>query len=248
METVVDFPEPFGPSRPSTPPGSSVKETPRTAGMAEYYFVSARASSTRVWTPEERQGSIPPFYQENRLWGSPRHAVELPHSRMLAHALYDCSPRTLLGALGGDPGRAAGGGTRHPRLAWRKAMDAGRRSCGRDLRRLSRPAGPAGPAALFHLQPDHARRASRPRRRDVEPRAPVLGRRARVRHGRRPRARARGARAHQSPRARRASSPGRGDLLHAGPDRHPRVRAVAGDAERTAAPALVDTRRPRSTP
>ena len=33
IETVVDLPEPFGPSRPSTPPRSSRKFTSLTAGM-----------------------------------------------------------------------------------------------------------------------------------------------------------------------------------------------------------------------
>ncbi len=35
MDTVVDFPDPFGPRRPRTPPGRRLKDTPRTAGMAE---------------------------------------------------------------------------------------------------------------------------------------------------------------------------------------------------------------------
>ena len=34
-ETVVDFPEPFGPSSPRIVPGSSVKLTSRIAGIAE---------------------------------------------------------------------------------------------------------------------------------------------------------------------------------------------------------------------
>ena len=35
IDTVVDLPDPFGPSKPRTLPGRSVKLTSRTAGMAE---------------------------------------------------------------------------------------------------------------------------------------------------------------------------------------------------------------------
>ena len=35
IDTVVDFPEPLGPSSPSTPPAAIRKLTSRTAGMAE---------------------------------------------------------------------------------------------------------------------------------------------------------------------------------------------------------------------
>src|SRR5262245_7897366 len=75
IPTVVDLPDPLGPRRPSTAPGSMRKLTSRTPVTAEQYLVSPRASSM----PLVDTGTWAMFQASNADHALSGHSVRFPY-------------------------------------------------------------------------------------------------------------------------------------------------------------------------
>ena len=151
METVVDLPEPFGPSRPRTPPGASVKLRSldgryggvelRQAPCFEHGVVDTDSGRKGLTIRTESADQSPNLRIEIGSW--------VPHG-----LVFECPGGAFLDALGRPAGRHCRGGQGVD--VQRAAVDADRRTGGPLVRHQPGHPVPARRSAVLRAQPVHA--------------------------------------------------------------------------------------------